>query len=59
MFDKSCYSCDKYVLGMKQYCKKMDKMIEINTESSAQVGANTANTIYDSIFNRIEALRIK
>ena len=37
----------------------MDKMIEINTESSAQVGTNTANAIYDSILNRIEALRIK
>ena len=46
-FDKSCYSCDKYVLGMKQYCKKMDKMIERNTESSAQVGTNTTNAIYD------------
>ena len=34
-------------------------MIEINTEFSAQVGANTATGIYDSIFNRIEALRIK
>ena len=34
-------------------------MIEVNTESSAQGGANTANVIYDSIFNRIEALQIK
>ena len=58
-FDNSCYSRDIYVLGMKQYCTKLDKMIEINTEFPAQVGANTVNAIYDSIFNRIEALRIK
>ena len=59
MVDSDFIGDNKYILGIKKYAKKMDKLFSSDLDSHASLGKGIATEICDSMFERINIIREK